>query len=405
MGFKFLLITKLSFLFAAVIVSGLDTCTAGGDAVQCCASGGFPIPGAPPTKRTSHRGLFTRDAACPTSIQCCEKQCGNGFDPNTDKLDSSTAKFEIVKCNTFPALSTSTEDCLKVSAGPIFDNNNVEQPLTNYHLAIDDGPISGAPGLYDITHNHASWCDQPTASTVECFVPFSYLESQISPPPSDLCHANMNLALNVDISSATCSITGGTLTGTGSFFQYIPITFSCQDTTTCQTQCCCPPPATSKKPCAVGSAYARSSNSLTDLGCGHWGWYFKGVTSGFSADLVLGQTTVIGTVDVTISGNTVSWVYNVGSDYGVIEGHADVICGGAQLQHTTPPKTGDACVPGKFTKNSGCLTPASGSGWSSSYTCSNGGPYSLVFHAKIAKFVDSTSTETCNPIVCPDSSD
>ncbi|OJJ98646.1 hypothetical protein ASPACDRAFT_61378 [Aspergillus aculeatus ATCC 16872] len=425
---KALLYTNLLILFAAVVVQALDTCTKDGNAVQCCAAAGFPIPGALTRKRASHRGLFTRDAACPSSVQCCEKQvtstvtkltpgsfgvqCGTKYDPGTDSLDQSTANLEIVKCNTFPLFSADPQykdqDCLKVTGGPILDSNGVPIPLTSpfYHLAVSGTPISTDPGHYGVTHDNPTWCTQPTPSTMQCFVPFSYIESQITPPPTDLCHSSVYVGLLLDIAGNTCTIQPGPLTGTGNFFQSVLVTFSCEDTTTCQTQCCCPVPVVSKKPCAAGSAYAQSANALNapPIGCGHWGWYFPKVTSGFTAPLILGQTTNIGSVIVTISGNTVSWVYNVNSDYGLTEAHADVICGGIDLKHTTPPKDGDACVPGKFTKNSGCLAPVAGGGWSASYTCNNGGQFSLVFHAKVVKFVDPTSTQ-CNAVVCPDASD
>jgi len=170
----------------------------------------------------------------------------------------------------------------------------------------------------------------------------------------------------------------------------------------CDDICCCSP----LKACGVGTAYAKTASALPlDPICTHWGWYFKDVSTGFTANLVLGKAgTKVGEVVVTIVGTTVSWSYNPSPGYGIIEAHADILCNNALPAHKTPPQSMDPCVPGKFTKNSGCLTPVvNGKSWTGSYTCSSN-PYALIFHAKIAQFV-AQDFLPCETAICPDTRD
>lgn len=161
--------------------------------------------------------------------------------------------------------------------------------------------------------------------------------------------------------------------------KYFELKFDC--TTKCVHACCCPKTPPPGGLCDAGTAFARDdSNPLTELGCKRWGWYFEAKTSSFDADLVLGQTTVIGKVSVTIDSNGFSWVYQTNAPYGLLETHVKVLCN--EIPKFDPPHD-NPCAPGQYGHNSGCLHGASTStGSAPKYP---GGKYWAIFHAKISK--------------------
>src|SRR5207247_1364355 len=111
--------------------------------------------------------------------------------------------------------------------------------------------ITVPPGMYDVTQHHPTWCTLGAGGyTVQCFVPFSYIEGRLTTPPDNLCGVTVNIAFNLDPDpvtkddgtvndGATCSLSDGTLTGVGNFFKYGTLTFTCHDDHVCNTYCCC----------------------------------------------------------------------------------------------------------------------------------------------------------------------
>ncbi|KAI9767339.1 MAG: hypothetical protein M1840_005748 [Geoglossum simile] len=377
-----------------------------------CTDANIPTCCPNPGRRRSPGYLFSRTDKCEDgSDPCCTShgpgpvqvspststfnlQCGKNFDNDGHDVTNGVT-YSIEPCPTDTA-----NLCLHVKGTPAPGDT-----ITAIHLNLDDQPITTNSALGTWPFNKYCTLDG------NCWVPLSAILALYG--TTSLCDQKLYAAFHISVSTPpstegpTC-FNQGTVIGDpdshpANWFMYVTLNLECP--TVCTDTCCCPPPPPppSKKPCGAGSAYAKSDYPLNPI-CTHWGWYFPDVTTSGSAPLILGQTTPIGTVTWTISGTSIHWVYNVDPDYGIIEAHADIICGSNIPSHTTPPKTGDPCIPGKFTKNSGCISPVvAGQPWSGDYTCA-GGHFSLIFHAKIAHFIDATSTETCNAIACPDSS-
>lgn len=148
------------------------------------------------------------------------------------------------------------------------------------------------------------------------------------PGGPDLCHDTIYAAVGVSInlpgstSGPTC-FNRGLPIGSGNWFMYVKINFECPET--CLQGYCCPP-VNPPQLCDKGTAYAQLKSDIGDYCNGKWGCYSAGVTEGFTAPLILGQTITVGTVTVTIDGNGILWVYNINPPYGIIEAHAEVLC-------------------------------------------------------------------------------
>lgn len=287
-----------------------------------------------------------------------------------DSVRQSTASIDVVTCASDP-----TNGCLEITYDDIADTQYEE-----FHLEISKDPITqSAPGQYK---TFTQYCQLgPNAETVVCTVPISKIFEKTG--YTTLCSSDhpLYVAAHSTITDGNTCWVGTTpiIQKANNWAKYFELKFEC--TTMCVHACCCP-----KKPppgglCDAGTAFARDdSNPLTELGCKRWGWYFEAKTSSFDADLVLGQTTVIGKVSVTIDSNGFSWVYQTNAPYGLLETHVEVLCN--EIPKFDPPHD-NPCAPGQYGHNSGCLHGASTS-TGSAPKCP-GGKYWAIFHAKISK--------------------
>jgi len=340
----------------------------------------------------------TNVETCPSNQhQCCTetKEVVTAAASNTDlkcgkdavRTSTITVTFETCKNN-------QAEQCLHIVY------NNVQGTTYNeFHLQIDDVPItSSIPGQMTFS----TYCSLTTGNTaIDCWVPQPAILATFSPPVSSLCGKTIYVAAHSTISDGNTCWVGVTPIEqkSNNWAKYFSINFSC--ITECTHACCCPPPPPPPPPptdyvCDVGTAFAKSNYNLNpDLGCKRWGWYFPEFTSSFTADLVLGQTTTVGTISVTVTSAGVTWSFNPTSPYGLIEAHVDLLCG--PIPPKNPPKD-NPCAPGQYTYNSGCLNYQAGKPWLGTAPACADGKYWAIFHAKISK----TGSTSCSAPVCPD---
>ncbi|KAI9935135.1 hypothetical protein ASPWEDRAFT_44723 [Aspergillus wentii DTO 134E9] len=338
-------------------------------------------PTIPPSCCTSPQDLYPytdeAETCPPDQTRCCTEtkdvltvqnptvvlNCGR------DSVRQSTATIKVVPCASDP-----TNGCLEVTYNDIADTT-----YTEFHLEISKDPITqSSPGQYK---TFTGYCQLgPNGETVVCTVPINKIFEKTG--YTTLCQNTLYVAAHSVITDGNTCWVGTTpiVQTANNWAKYFDVKFDCAKK--CVHACCCP--ATPPPPgglCGVGTAFARDDqHPLSDLGCQRWGWYFAEKTSSFNADLVLGQTTVIGKVSVTIDSNGFSWVYQPNAPYGLLEAHVKVLCN--PIPSFDPPRS-NPCAPGQYEFNSGCLHGAST--WSGSAPKCPDGKYWSIFHAKISK--------------------
>jgi len=372
-----------------------------------------------PTKMRSRRHLFSRTDTCSDGTSpCCDTkapgppvvssggtanlQCGRNYDPNAaGSLDNpGGVTYTLEACpspGTFAGQTCFHVELTALSTGTI----------TDIHLFILDGSgdVSTIPtglGQWPLSKQPSQYCSF-SGNVGNCWVPVSVVLAVLNPPSDSLCGQDIIVAAGIAVDdpsgSPTCFAQGTVIgSGTGRWFSYTTVTFTCPDI--CTHSCCCPttpPPPPPGHWCDIGTAFGYKPGTpnfngnpvgpaISATTCKRWGWYFIVPTStlsgGITGDLLVGaggndvtKATDVGSFTATLSGTALAVTYSLTSGFDLSEVHVYASC-----------NKPTSCAPGSYTYPGSAvldLSATTDTHFETTITVASCSTYYLIFHAKV----------------------